>query len=58
MHLDKTTEAQEFKAALVHVEEVRARTLGELVLQKKRFIYSNLFLIHIRLSNYRIYTKR
>ena len=55
MHMDKATEAQEFKAALVYGEQARARTLGELVLQKKRFIYSDLFSVHTPLKLQDIY---
>ena len=38
-------EPQEFKDALVYGEQARARTLGELVLQKKKTKYSDLFSI-------------
>ena len=38
-------EPQEFKDALVYGEQARARTLGELVLQKKKAKYSDLFSI-------------
>ena len=55
IHMDKATEAQEFKAALVYGEQARARTLGELVLQKKRFIYSDLFSVHTPLKLQDIY---
>ena len=55
IHMDKATEAQEFKAALVYGEQARARTLGELVLQKKRFIYSDLFSVHTPLELQDIY---
>ena len=36
---------QEFKDALVYGEQARARTLGEMVLQKKKTMYSDLFSI-------------
>ena len=37
-------EPQEFKDSLVYGEQAYARTLGELVLQKKKTMYSDLFL--------------
>ena len=55
MHMDKATEAQEFKAALVYGEQARARTLGELVLQKKRSTYSDLFSVYTPLKLQDIY---
>ena len=38
-----TAKPQEFKEALVYGEQARARTLGELVLLKKKTMYSDLF---------------
>ena len=38
-----SAEPQEFKQALVYAEQARARTLGELVLQKKKASYPDLF---------------
>jgi len=38
-----STEPKEFKQALLCAEQARARTLGELVLQKKRVSYPDLF---------------
>ena len=40
-----SAEPQEFKQALVYAEQARARTLGELVLQKKKASYPDLFSI-------------
>ena len=48
-------EPQEFKDALVYGEQARARTLGELVLQKKRTMYSDLFSISTPLKMQDIY---
>ena len=48
-------EPQEFKDALVYGEQARARTLGELVLQKKKTIYSDLFSISTPLKIQDIY---
>ena len=48
-------EPQEFKEALVYGEQARARTLGELVLQKKRTIYPDLFSISTPLKMQDIY---
>ena len=41
--IDMTATEQEFKDALVYGEQARARTLGELILQKKKTMYSDLF---------------
>ena len=49
------TDPQEFKDALVYGEQARARTLGELVLQKKKATYSDLFLISTPLTIQDIY---
>ena len=49
------TEPQEFKEALVYGEQARARTLGELFLQKKRAMYSDLFSISTPLKLQDIY---
>ena len=49
------TEPQEFKDALVYGEEARARTLGELILQKKKTMYSDLFSISTPLTIQDIY---
>ena len=46
---------QEFKKALVYGEQARARTLGELTLQKKRAMYSDLFSITTPLKMQDIY---
>ena len=46
---------QEFKDALVYGEQARARTLGELVLQKKKTMYSDLFSISTPLKIQDIY---
>ena len=48
-------EPQEFKDALVYGEQARARTLGELVLQKKRTIYPDLSSISTPLKIQDIY---
>ncbi|XP_065920020.1 uncharacterized protein [Dysidea avara] len=40
-----SAEPQEFKQALVYAEQARARTLGELVLQKKKASYPDLFTV-------------
>ena len=48
-------EPQEFKDALVYGEQARARTLGEMVLQKKKTMYSNLFTISTPLKIQDIY---
>ena len=48
-------EPQEFKDALVYGEQARARTLGELNLQKKRAVYSDLFSISTPLKIQYIY---
>ena len=48
-------EPQEFKDALVYGEQARARTLGELVLQKKKTMYSDLFSISAPLKLQDIY---
>ena len=48
-------EPQEFKDALVYGEQARARTLGELVLQKKKTMYSDLFSIFTPLKMHAIY---
>ena len=48
-------EPQEFKEALVYGEQARARTLGELVLQKKKTMYSDLFSIFTPLKIQDIY---
>ena len=48
-------EPQEFKDALVYGEQARARTLGELVLQKKKTKYSDLFSISTPLKIQDIY---
>ena len=48
-------EPQEFKDALVYGEQARARTLGELVLQKKKTKYSDLFSISTPLKIQGIY---
>ena len=48
-------EPQEFKDALVYGEQARARTLGEMVLQKKKTIYSELFSISTPLKIQDIY---
>ena len=50
-----TAEPQEFKDALVYGEQARARTLGELVLQKKKTKYSDLFSISTPLKIQDIY---
>ena len=49
------TEPQEFKDALVYGEQARARTLGELILQKKKTMYSDLFSISTPLAIQDIY---
>ena len=49
------TEPQEFKNALVYGEQARARTLGELILQKKKTMYSDLFSISTPLTIQDIY---
>ena len=49
------TEPQEFKDALVYGEQALARTLGELILQKKKMMYSNLFSISTPLTIQDIY---
>ena len=49
------TEPQEYKDALVYGEQARARTLGELVLQKKKMVYSDLFSISTPLTIQDIY---
>ena len=49
------TEPQEFKNALVYGEQARARTLGELILQKKKTMYSDLFSISTSLTIQDIY---
>ena len=49
------TDPQEFKDALVYGEQARARTLGELVLQKKKTTYSDLFSISTPLTIQDIY---
>ena len=49
------TEPQEFKDALVYGEQARARTLGELILQKKKTMYSDLFSISTPLTIQDIY---
>ena len=48
-------EPQEFKDALVYGEQARARTVGELVLQKKKTIHSELFSILTPLKIHDIY---
>ena len=48
-------EPQEFKDALVYGEQARARTLGELVLQKKKTMYSDLFSISTPLKIQDVY---
>ena len=48
-------EPQEFKDALVYGEQARARTLGELILQKKKTMYSDLFSISTPLKIHDIY---
>ena len=48
-------EPQEFKDALVYGEQAHARTLGELVLQKKKTTYSDLFSISTPLKIQDIY---
>ena len=48
-------EPQEFKDALVYGEQARARTLGELVLQKKKTKYSDVFSISTPLKIQDIY---
>ena len=48
-------EPKEFKDALVYGEQGRARTLGEMVLQKKRTMYSDLFSISTPLKMQDIY---
>ena len=48
-------EPKEFKDALVYGEQARARTLGEMVLQKKRTMYSDLFSISTPLKIQDIY---
>ena len=48
-------EPKEFKDALVYGEQARARTLGELVLQKKKTMYSDLFSIFTPLKMHAIY---
>ena len=50
-----TTDPQEFKDALVYGEQARARTLGELALQKKKATYSDLFSISTPLTIPNIY---
>ena len=45
---------QEFKDALVYGEQARARTLGELILQKKRTTYTQ----SLRLLRYKIFIKQ
>ena len=50
-------EPQEFKDALVYGEQALARTLGELVLQKKKTMYSDLFSISTPLKMHAIYRK-
>ena len=50
-------EPQEFKDDLVYGEQAGARTLGELVLQKKKTIYSDLFLFPHH-SRYKTYTEQ
>ena len=49
------TDPQEFKDALVYGEQARARTLGELVLQKKKTTHSGLFSISTPLTIQDIY---
>ena len=51
------TEPQEFKDVLVYGEQARARTLGELILQKKKTMYSDLFQSP-HFSQYKIFTKQ
>ena len=48
-------EPQEFKDALMYAEQVRARTLGEMVLQKKKTMHSDLFSISTPLKIQDIY---
>ena len=48
-------EPQEFKDALVYGEQALARTLGELVLQKKKTMYSDLFSISTPLKIQDVY---
>ena len=48
-------EPPEFKAALVYGEQARARTLGELILQKKQSMYSDLFSVSTPLKLQDIY---
>ena len=48
-------EPQEFKTALVYGEQARARTLGELILQKKQAMYSDLFSVSTPLKLQDIY---
>ena len=50
-----TPEPQEFKEGLVYGEQARARILGELILQKKRAMYSDLFSITTPLKLQDIY---
>ena len=51
----EAVEPQEFKTALVYGEQARARTLGELILQKKKAMYSDLFSISTPLTIQDIY---
>ena len=51
----EAAEPQEFKTALVYGEQGRARTLGELILQKKRSMYSDLFSVSTPLKIQDIY---
>ena len=51
----EAAEPQEFKTALVYGEQARARTLGELILQKKRSMYSDLFSVSTPLKIQDIY---
>ena len=46
---------QEYKQALVYAEQARARTLGELMLQKKKAFYPNLFSVSTPLALQDIY---
>ena len=46
----EAAEPYEFQDALVYGEQTRARTLGELVLQKKKTVYSDLFSISTPLT--------
>ena len=48
-------EPKQFKDALVYGEQAHARTLGELVLQKKKTMYSDLFSIFTPLKMHAIY---